>query len=129
MNANQIIGKVALQLATIGAKNISSRPTQLEFEKLLTQGVPAAGMTKDAFMKVLGMFEDTAKAEQGQLSEFMKFKHSMPAGSVSAGDFSDYWALRKDPRYYNISIQDILDTMKERKMTFNQVISKLRERK
>jgi hypothetical protein len=53
----------------------------------------------------------------------------MPAGSVSAGDFSDYWALRKDPRYYNISIQDILDTMKERKMTFNQVISKLRERK
>lgn len=129
MNANQIIGKIALQLATIGAKNISSRPTQMEFQKLLEEGVPSTGMTKDAFLKVLALFKETAQTEQGQLSEFMKFKHSMPKGTVSSGDFSDYWALRKDPRYFSLSINDILDTMKERKMTFNQVISKLRERK
>ena len=129
MNANQIMGKIALQLATLGAKNISSRPTQLEFQKLLEEGVPATGMSREAFNRVLGLFKETAQAEQAQLSEFMKFKHSMPKGTVSAGDFSDYWSLRKDPRYATISIQDILDTMKERKMTFNQVISKLRERK
>jgi hypothetical protein len=129
MHANQVIGKIALQLATIGAKNISSRPTQLEFQKLLEEGVPATGMTKESFLRVLGLFKETAQAEQAQLSEFMKFKHAMPAGSVSAGDFSDYWALRKDSRYYKLSINDILDTMKERNMTFNQVISKLRERK
>ena len=129
MNANQIMGKIALQLATLGAKNISSRPTQLEFQKLLEEGVPATGMSREAFNRVLGLFKETAQSEQAQLSEFMKFKHSMPKGTVSAGDFSDYWSLRKDPRYATISIQDVLDTMKERKMTFNQVISKLRERK
>ena len=111
------------------------RPTQLEFEKLLSSGVPAATMTSGAFTQVLDMFRKQAMTDQGKLAEFMQWKHGMPAEQRSIGDFSDYWALRKDPRFSHLTVTDILDTMKAKTkaypngMTFNQVLSKLREQK
>lgn len=130
MNANQVIGKIALQLATQGAKDITSRPTQMEFQKLLEQGVPSTGMTKEAFLRVLNLFKEGAQKDQGMLTEFLKFKHNYPDAAKSAGDFSDYWSLKtSDPRYSGISVKDILDTMKAKGWTWNQTINRLRERK
>jgi hypothetical protein len=129
MTANQVIGKIALQLATVGAKDITSRPTQLEFQKLLDEGVPSTGMTKEAFLQILKMFQEGAQKDQGQLQDFMQWKHGRTPGS-SQGDFSDYWALKQnDPRYSGLSVKDVFETAKARNMSFNDVINKLRERK
>lgn len=126
MTGNQVIGKIGLQLATIGAKNITSRPTQLEFQKLMDEGVPSTGMTKDAFLKVLNLFGETASADQRQLGEFMSWKHSVPEKSVGPGDFSNYWNLKmSNPRLQNITAKDIADTMKAKGWTYQQVIDKL----
>ena len=127
MNGNQIIGKIGLQLATLGSKAITSRPTQMEFQKLLEEGVPSTGMTKDAFLRVLSLFKETAGKDKDQLSEFMSWKHSVPEKGLSGGDFSNYWQLKaSDPKFATITPRDISDTMKARGWTYQQTLDKLR---
>jgi hypothetical protein len=127
MTGNQVIGKIGLQLATIGAKNISSRPTQLEFQKLMEEGVPSTGMTKDAFVKVLNLFNETASADQKQLSEFTSWKHNIKDKNIGPGDFSNYWSMKmSNPKLQGITPKDIADTMQAKGWTYQQVMDKLR---
>lgn len=132
MNSLSGMQKVSMTLATQLAKQISSRPTQAEYMKLLETATPNMLLpSREAFEIVANAIKERASTQHNKLAEWNTFKGLVPVGKGAPADFEQYWGAKtSNPAIWGgVTYEDIVHTAQKRGLTPAQVITEYVKKK